>query len=69
MIPLICEIEKSKMNVSRKTNKLRYRKQTSGFQWKEEREEGQNRAWGENTEITVYKIDKWQGYTVEHGVL
>ena len=41
-----------------------YRKQTSSYQWVEGREEGQNR--GTQLRDIMYKIDKQQGYIVQH---
>ena len=43
MISLICEI----VNKTKKKRTHRYREQTSGYQWGEERGEGQYGSWGE----------------------
>ena len=45
------------MNITKKKQTHRYGEQTSGYQYREGRGEGQS---------TMYKINKLQGYIVQH---
>ena len=66
MISPICEILKIKqMNITKQKQTDRYREQTSGYQCRGGREEGQAGEMGlRDTKTTMYKIDKQQGYVV-----
>ena len=44
----------------------RYRKQTSSYQWGKEKWKGQDGEWDYETQTTMDKTDKQQGYIVQH---
>ena len=44
----------------------RYRKQTSSYQWGKEKQKGQDGEWDYETQTTMDKTDKQQGYIVQH---
>ena len=46
IISLICEIYNKLVNITKKKKPLRYRKQTSDYQWREGSREGQDRSRG-----------------------
>ena len=56
------------MNITKKKQTHRYRKQTCGYQWGEGSREGQERGRGlrGTNYYTMYKINKLQGHTVQH---
>ena len=54
------------MNITKKKQTRRYRKQTSGYQWGERRGTGKIEEGDLEVKTTMYKINKLQGYTVQH---
>ena len=52
------------VNITKKKQTHRYTEQTSGYQWGERREEWQAKR--ELRDVTMYKINKLQEYTVQH---
>ena len=52
------------MNITKQ--KRTYREQTSGYQWGNGREEGQDRGRELRSINSMYKIHKLQGYIVQH---
>ena len=54
------------MNITKKKQTHRYREQTSGYQLGEERERGKIGVGDEEVQTTMYKINKLQGYIIQH---
>ena len=54
------------MYTAKQKQTRRYRRQTSGYQWGDGSGEGQERVWDQEVQTTMYKIDKQQGYIVQH---
>ena len=54
------------MNITKQKQTHRYREQTNGYQVREGRREGQNRGMGLRCTSYMYKINKLQGYIVQH---
>ena len=54
----------SKYNKKKQTH--RYREQTSDYQWGKERRVGQDGVRALKVQTIMYKMNKLQGYTVQH---
>ena len=52
------------VNITKQKQTHRYREKNSGYQWGERREEWQAKR--ELRDVTMYKINKLQEYTVQH---
>ena len=59
---------KKLVTITKKKQTHGCRKQTRGYQWGKGRGEGQDRGRGLRVQTTMYKINKLQGYVVQHKV-
>ena len=54
------------MHTAKQKPAHRFEKQSSGYQWGEERERGKIGVGDEEVQTTMYKINKIQGYIIQH---
>ena len=54
------------MYITKQKQTHRYREQTSGYQWGERRDEGQDRGRGLSSTTTIYKVDNQPVHIIQH---